>query len=1026
MLRFAALVAAGFLCLAAQATCADPADHDDDAPPQRLPGLVAVYSHAESGVEFRRYEAIPACELSVGQAPDPRLPATGWRVHFSGAMEILRPGKYRFAVASTGRVALRIAGRAVPLADGPLPQGFAAEAAIDLPLGLQRIECDYEPLPGEPARLKLFWQSDWFDPEPLPSQSLGHEASDPPVVDEFFRGRLLVEEHSCVACHGANDKTPLGGQLATRPGPRLTAAGARLKAGWIYHWLADPTALRPEAVMPQLFSADPRGDVERYAVATFLASEGGPVAIVPDPPAEVILQSSAAGAELFQRIGCAVCHERQENRPARATLKALSQKTTPEAIEAFLQKPESVAPAGGMPAFVLGKLEKRQLALHLFHHDAAQTGALELPAAPTPDDVRSAFAALAPSDAERADFAPMSPAQQLSALGRQVMRARNCVACHELKPSGEELPWKPVTSRFDFAAIAERPSAGCLAAGATSSEGRPLRRQPRSKGDGFGDRPQFGASLDRAAVSAFLTAAARAPATPAPVDAARVALARMNCLACHERDGLGGLTQGFITRISGGTDAASELVTPPSLTQVTAKLSVKALRGVLEGNERSRPWMSLQMPHFAKEAMHGLPAHLAALDAQPFLSHITAETAAAVAPEDATVVEAGRTLVGSRGFGCTKCHDMLGVPSTGTRGPDLANVYERIDRAWYSRWMHDPQRIQPGTRMPTVFLNGESPYKDVLDGDPARQREAIWQYLAVARSLPPPEGLEQQKVQTLAGGTLPVAVRTFLPSITPRGIAVRFPNEVHVAFDAQTCRLAYAWSGEFLDMGPVWNGRGGHIAHLLGKTLWTAPAGCPWEITSAGAAPPSFAGRGEDPSLGALLRDGKLHPSRLAFVGYNVDATGPVFRYRLAFAEGMASFSERVTSLRGESDSGVLREFSLAAPAETTIWLHAADSASEPQWIAGETVSAVRAGEERAATACSLRVEQDGQPMLLRLRAASTSAEWVITLDGDRWHVLLRLAASAAGGDRTAAISIRRPNDPRPDSWQRLLAEEIK
>ena len=39
------------------------ADEEEDAPPTRLPGLIAVYSHPARGVEFSRYEAIPACDL---------------------------------------------------------------------------------------------------------------------------------------------------------------------------------------------------------------------------------------------------------------------------------------------------------------------------------------------------------------------------------------------------------------------------------------------------------------------------------------------------------------------------------------------------------------------------------------------------------------------------------------------------------------------------------------------------------------------------------------------------------------------------------------------------------------------------------------------------------------------------------------------------------------------------------------------------------------------------------------------------
>ena len=57
--------------------------------------------------------------------------------------------------------------------------------------------------------------------------------------------------------------------------------------------------------------------------------------------------------------------------------------------------------------------------------------------------------------------------------------------------------------------------------------------------------------------------------------------------------------------------------------------------------------------------------------------------------------------------------------------------------------------------------------------------------------------------------------------------AVGYPGGVSVAYDMATCRLAYAWSGNFLDASPAWNDRGGSPANLLGPRFWLAPPGCP-------------------------------------------------------------------------------------------------------------------------------------------------------------------------------------------------------
>src|SRR5581483_8974216 len=108
-------------------------------------------------------------------------------------------------------------------------------------------------------------------------------------------------------------------------------------------------------------------------------------------------------------------------------------------------------------------------------------------------------------------------------------------------------------------------------------------------------------------------------------------------------------------------------------------------------------------------------------------------------------VEAGRVLVGRKGFGCVSCHDLAGIPNSGARGADLATMTERVRYDWYERWLEQPQRIQPGTRMPAVFTGGKSLLPAVLGGDARAQAEAIWAYLALGPILPLPDGVEPRK-----------------------------------------------------------------------------------------------------------------------------------------------------------------------------------------------------------------------------------------------------------------------------------------
>jgi hypothetical protein len=143
-------------------------------------------------------------------------------------------------------------------------------------------------------------------------------------------------------------------------------------------------------------------------------------------------------------------------------------------------------------------------------------------------------------------------------------------------------------------------------------------------------------------------------------------------------------------------------------------------------------------------------------------------------------------------------------------------------------------------------------------------------------------------------------------------------------------------------------------------------------------------------------------------------------------AGAAADFTERITSLRDDAGHGVLRELSITAPNDSLVWLHVAEADAEPQWIAGEAGGALGAGDSRAAAGCALRVEQGGQPILLRVRKSASVDDWVVERQADRWQVLLRIPSVPATGNRTIALALWRPNDVQPDTWRELLAEETK
>ena len=80
----------------------------------RQPGFSAEYSLGSSAqpsaaaAAVSRSEPVPAILLAPGETPDSRLPAAGWRVRWTGVIEILQPGSYQFSAQATGKLSVRV------------------------------------------------------------------------------------------------------------------------------------------------------------------------------------------------------------------------------------------------------------------------------------------------------------------------------------------------------------------------------------------------------------------------------------------------------------------------------------------------------------------------------------------------------------------------------------------------------------------------------------------------------------------------------------------------------------------------------------------------------------------------------------------------------------------------------------------------------------------------------------------------------------------------------------------------------
>lgn len=68
--------------------------------------------------------------------------------------------------------------------------------------------------------------------------------------------------------------------------------------------------------------------------------------------------------------------------------------------------------------------------------------------------------------------------------------------------------------------------------------------------------------------------------------------------------------------------------------------------------------------------------------------------------------------------------------------------------------------------------------------------------------------------------TPPYLYRIFMPDAGPAAIAVSLPNRLSYCWDAGSCRLRYAWQGEFLDPGNYFNKKAEKYAKITGTIFY--------------------------------------------------------------------------------------------------------------------------------------------------------------------------------------------------------------
>lgn len=187
----------------------------------------------------------------------------------------------------------------------------------------------------------------------------------------------------------------------------------------------------------------------------------------------------------------------------------------------------------------------------------------------------------------------------------------------------------------------------------------------------------------------------------------------LNCRACHDKiEGL------------------------PKFDLLGEKLRPEWSHVFIEGkiDYKPRPWLDAQMPAFPKWAKFLAEGMAAQHGIAPATTN----------QNETALAEEGRKLISAHGgFSCVTCHPIGDRATSQVAEAAGINFWwsaERLLPDYFDRWLANPLAIDPTTKMPVYFdEEGRSPLPDILDGDGAQQRQAIWQYLRQGKSMKPPE-----------------------------------------------------------------------------------------------------------------------------------------------------------------------------------------------------------------------------------------------------------------------------------------------
>src|SRR5437899_1652177 len=546
------------------------------------------------------------------------------------------------------------------------------------------------------------------------------------VLEEFERNNFnkpIARVDRCVSCHAGINKAGFEDQ----PNPWKTHPRRELYLG-----------KHP----PEKFGCTPCHGGQGPAVNSVETAHGnfldknGHVENVEFAAPAVDRGLAERGKELVGSLGCRACHalapdevagQLGANKDIAPNLSGIAEKTDAVWIYSWIKNPRGYSAIARMPNLRLSDDEARAITAYLVTLGEKK---------PAPADLAARLA---------------DPANV--AAGEKLVRKYGCAGCHDIPGMESESRIGVELSSFGSKTREELFFGDRTDVPETWDDWTYNKLlTPRTYATKWIEQvmPQFDlADGDIKALRAFLASRtdAKVPvryAYHAPgeerIIAGRRLVARYNCTGCHVIENTGG----DIRRLY----VDNPTLAPPILLGEGEKVQADWLFNFVKAPQPIRPWLSLRIPTFglADEEANTVVGYFEtfAKVQVPFV-HIEK---AAFSPES---VAAGKLLTGKDYFDCFSCHQRGAQKPQGPPegwAPDLALAHLRLNPEWIIKWLHDPQKVMPGTKMPSFFPGGPP---DVLGGDDEVQIRALRDYV-VSLGLPDVAPSPQQAAGVTSAG----------------------------------------------------------------------------------------------------------------------------------------------------------------------------------------------------------------------------------------------------------------------------------